>query len=132
MAPGLVIARECLSRTTQANSRSLVHRLTALLNAMNYGVFYDAGNQCTDITAGQMYGGYIVDQGPARFHYGHPEHRDAHRSLYGHRHSHNARRCLVAHLARCCRSTNPPPPPTGCAMDTANFDWQGQYPPHGY
>ena len=29
-------------------------------------------------------------------------------------------------------TTNPPHPTTGCAIDTANFDWQGQYPPHGY
>ena len=29
-------------------------------------------------------------------------------------------------------TTNPPHPPSGCAIDTANFDWQGQYPPHGY
>ncbi len=43
---------------------------SSLLSAMNFGVFYDNGNEATDITAGQMYGGYYVGQGPATFEYG--------------------------------------------------------------
>ncbi len=43
---------------------------TALLNAMNFGKFYDSGNQATNITAGQMYGGYYAGVGPASFEYG--------------------------------------------------------------
>ncbi len=49
---------------------SLYAKATALLQAMNFGIFYDAGNQATSITAGQMYGGYYADQGPAAFDYG--------------------------------------------------------------
>lgn len=37
---------------------------------MDFGTFYDAGDQSSDSTAGQMYGGWIVGQGPAGFHYG--------------------------------------------------------------
>jgi hypothetical protein len=43
---------------------------TRLLNAMDFGTFYDTGDQTQSITAGQMYGGWIVGQGPAGFHYG--------------------------------------------------------------
>jgi hypothetical protein len=48
----------------------LAARATRLLNAMDFGVFYDARDQSTDITAGQMYGAYVVGTGPADFHYG--------------------------------------------------------------
>jgi hypothetical protein len=46
------------------------HRASALLDAMDFGIFYDNGDQSSDITAGQMFGGYNADQGPANFHYG--------------------------------------------------------------
>ena len=48
----------------------LAQRATALLTAMNFGIFYDNGDQSTNVNAGQMYGGYIADEGPANFHYG--------------------------------------------------------------
>lgn len=45
-------------------------RATKLLNAMDFGVFYDQGDESTNPNAGQMYGGYLVNQGPAGFEYG--------------------------------------------------------------
>jgi hypothetical protein len=45
-------------------------RATSLLDAMDFAIFYDNGDQSTNITAGQMYGGYYANQGPAGFHYG--------------------------------------------------------------
>ncbi|WP_338247394.1 glucoamylase family protein [Dictyobacter halimunensis] len=49
---------------------ALAPRATALLSAMDFGIFYDNGDQSQSDTAGQMYGGYNADQGPATFHYG--------------------------------------------------------------
>lgn len=49
---------------------ALKSQASKLLSAMNFGVFYDNGDESTDITAGQMYGGYYVGQGPASFEYG--------------------------------------------------------------
>jgi hypothetical protein len=128
---GLVVARQALSETQCQECRGLVTRVTALLNAMDYGLFYDAGNQCTDITAGQMYGGYLINQGPAGFHYGllNTETRIAAYMGIG---THTMPGDVWWRTWRTLPSTTPPPPVTGCAMDTANFDWQGQYPPHGY
>ena len=113
---GLVVARQALSETQCRECRDLVRRVTALLNAMNYGVFYDAGNQCADITAGQMYGGYMVDQGPARVPLWPAEHRDPHRRLYGHRHAHHAGRCLVAHLAHAAHDQPARPRPAAARL----------------
>ena len=61
-AAGLIATRQAFPE--------LAARASALLNAMNFGIFYDSGDQSASITAGQMYGGYLVDQGPATFHYG--------------------------------------------------------------
>ena len=61
-ATGLILIRQVFPE--------LASRATKLLNAMNFGIFYDSGNQSQDITAGQMYGGYNADEGPANFHYG--------------------------------------------------------------
>ncbi len=61
-ASGLIAVRQVFPE--------LARRATALLNAMDFGIFYDNGDQSTNITAGQMYGGYNADQGPATFHYG--------------------------------------------------------------
>src|SRR5207245_6147651 len=61
-ASGLILVRQVFPE--------LAGRATALLNAMNFGIFYDNGNQNKSITAGQMYGGYNANQGPANFHYG--------------------------------------------------------------
>lgn len=61
-ASALVIVRQAFP--------SLWGRATKLLDAMNFGTFYDAGDQSASITAGQQYGGFIVGQGPATFHYG--------------------------------------------------------------
>ncbi|MDQ6670222.1 MAG: DUF3131 domain-containing protein [Chloroflexota bacterium] len=62
-ASGLILVRQ--------EFPELADRATALLNAMDFGIFYDASRQSdTNITAGQMYGGYITDTGPANFHYG--------------------------------------------------------------
>jgi hypothetical protein len=61
-AAGLVEVRDALP--------GFARQATALLNAMNFGVFYDNGNESTDVNAGQMYGGYTVGTGPATFEYG--------------------------------------------------------------
>ncbi len=61
-ATGLVVTRQAFP--------ALAPRATALLDAMDFGIFYDRGDPSTDITAGQMYGGYNADVGPATFHYG--------------------------------------------------------------
>ncbi|MFL5656011.1 MAG: glucoamylase family protein [Ktedonobacteraceae bacterium] len=61
-ATGLILVRQVFPQ--------FATRATALLNAMNFGIFYDDGNQNKSITAGQMYGGYYANQGPAGFHYG--------------------------------------------------------------
>jgi len=127
---GLVVTRQALSETQCRECRDLVRRVTALLNAMNYSLFYDAGNQCTDITAGQMYGGYLVDQGPATFHYGNlnTETRIAAYMGIG---THTMPGDVWWRTWRTLPSSAAiPPPPTTCA--TADFDWQGQYPPRGY
>jgi hypothetical protein len=61
-ATGLILVRQAFPE--------LARRATALLDAMDFGIFYDAGNQATDVTAGQMFGGFNADVGPATFHYG--------------------------------------------------------------
>jgi hypothetical protein len=78
-----------------------------------------------------MYGGWIVNQGPAGFHYGllNTETRIAAYMGIG---THTMPGDVWWRTWRVLPSTIPTPPPTGCAIDTANFDWQGQYPPHGY
>src|SRR5947208_15157877 len=37
---------------------------------MNFNIFYDNGDESTNVNAGQMYGGYTVGTGPATFEYG--------------------------------------------------------------
>lgn len=61
-ATGLILIRQVFPE--------LASRATALLNAMNFGIFYDNNDQSTNVSAGQMYGGYNANQGPANFHYG--------------------------------------------------------------
>jgi uncharacterized membrane protein len=61
-AAGLVEVRDSVP--------ALAHLATSLLDAMDFGVFYDSGDQSTNVNAGQMYGGYTVGQGAAGFHYG--------------------------------------------------------------
>lgn len=61
-ASGLILVRQVFPE--------LAARATTLLNAMDFNIFYDNGDQSQSITAGQMYGGYYADQGPAGFHYG--------------------------------------------------------------
>lgn len=61
-ATGLILVRQ--------EFPTLAQRATTLLNAMNFGIFYDNGDQNTNVNAGQMYGGYLADEGPANFHYG--------------------------------------------------------------
>jgi hypothetical protein len=68
-ASGLVEVRQALP--------ALRSRATALLGAMNFGIFYDGRPQTAcnnnaslpdDPPTGQMYGGFYVDQGPAGYH----------------------------------------------------------------
>ncbi len=59
---GLVITRQA--------DPALARRASALLAQMNYSQFYDKANQATDPNGGQLYGGWIVGQGPATFEYG--------------------------------------------------------------
>lgn len=61
-ASGLILVRQAFPH--------LAARATTLLNAMDFSIFYDAGDQSQSITAGQMFGGYNANQGPANFHYG--------------------------------------------------------------
>ena len=61
-ASSLVVLRQAMPQ--------LADRATALLDAMDFGTFYDSGDQSASITAGQQYGGWIVGQGPVVFHYG--------------------------------------------------------------
>lgn len=61
-AAGLIELRDAAPR--------FAARATKLLKAMDFGLFYDAGDESTNVNAGQMYGGYLVGQGPATFEYG--------------------------------------------------------------
>jgi hypothetical protein len=61
-AAGLIEVRQAVP--------ALAAEATSLLGAMNFGIFYDNGDQATDVNAGQMYGGYTVGTGPATFEYG--------------------------------------------------------------
>jgi hypothetical protein len=62
-ASGLILVRQVYPE--------LAARATALLNAMDFGIFYDNSPQTSpDSPAGQMYGGFYANQGPATFHYG--------------------------------------------------------------
>ena len=61
-ATGLILLRQAFPE--------LRARATRLLDAMDFGIFYDARDQASDVTAGQMYGGFNADVGPADFHYG--------------------------------------------------------------
>ena len=61
-AMGLILVRQVYPELAQ--------RATALLNAMNFSIFYDNGDESTNVNAGQVYGGYYADQGPATFEYG--------------------------------------------------------------
>lgn len=61
-ASGLIETRQALPR--------FAARATRLLNAMNFGLFYDTDDQSTNPNGGQMYGGWIVGQGNAGFEYG--------------------------------------------------------------
>lgn len=61
-AAGLVELRQAAPR--------FAARATRLLDAMDFKVFYDEGDEATNVNAGQMYGGYLVDQGPVGFEYG--------------------------------------------------------------
>jgi len=74
-AAGLVITRQAVPELKQ--------RATALLDAIDLGLFYDSRTPQTDVladsngtssgpndTAGQQYGGWMANQGPAGFHYG--------------------------------------------------------------
>lgn len=61
-ASALVVVRDAFPQ--------LAEEADALLGRMQFGIFYDASDEATSITAGQLYGGWIVGQGPAGFHYG--------------------------------------------------------------
>ncbi|HEY3957565.1 MAG TPA: glucoamylase family protein [Streptosporangiaceae bacterium] len=61
-ASGLIEVRQALP--------PFARQATALLDAMQFGIFYDNGDETTNVNAGQMYGGYYADQGPATFEYG--------------------------------------------------------------
>jgi len=61
LASALVIVREAFP--------ALSAPATQLLDAMRFSVFYDNGDQATDINAGQMYGGYYAGVGPGPYVY---------------------------------------------------------------
>lgn len=61
-ASSLVVVREAFP--------ALFPSATRLLRATRFQIFYDKGNQATNINAGQMYGGYTIGTGPATFEYG--------------------------------------------------------------
>lgn len=60
-AVGLIVTRQALPE--------LAPRATTLLEAMDFGLFYDDRDQHAEPMAGQMYGGYVVGGGPTAFHY---------------------------------------------------------------
>ncbi len=61
-ASGLVVVRQALPE--------LRRQASALINAMDFSIFYDSGPQtaCTANGGGQQFGGFFVDQGPTAFH----------------------------------------------------------------
>jgi hypothetical protein len=61
-ASGLVVVRQALPELRRPAS--------ALLDAMDFSIFYDNGPQtdCTANGGGQQFGGFFVDQGPTAFH----------------------------------------------------------------
>ena len=61
-ASGLAVVRQALP--------ALRHQVNALLRPMDFSIFYDSSTQtkCVANDAGQQYGGYYVDQGPAGYH----------------------------------------------------------------
>lgn len=61
-ASSLVIVRQAYP--------SLAPLATRLLNRMNFGRLYDSGNLAASSAAGQIYGGYVVGQGPTSWTYG--------------------------------------------------------------
>lgn len=132
-AAGLVVTRNFLQASQTASDTALANRATTLLNAMNFGQFYDNGDQCTDITAGQMYGGWLINQGPATFHYGNlnTETRIAAYIGIG---THKMPGDVWWRTWRTLPSLVPTPPatPASCLNSNSDFSWQGQWPPQGY
>lgn len=61
LASALVIVREAFP--------ALFDPATQILDAMDFKVFYDNGNQASNIYAGGMYGGYYADGGPGPYVY---------------------------------------------------------------
>jgi len=55
-ASALIVVREAFP--------ALFSQATSLLDAMQFGIFYDNGNEATSITAGQLYEGYTIGTGP--------------------------------------------------------------------
>ncbi len=123
-ASGLVEVREALPQV-----RGLAD---SLLQAMNFGIFYDgrpqsacntnpavSGNQPT----GQMYGGYYVDQGPAGYHNG-ALYSDPRIAIYMGMGLHQMPGDVWWRTWRTL-------PPQQCGTDP-DFSWQGQWPVPGY
>ncbi len=61
-AAGLIQLRQAAPR--------FAARATKLLDAMDFNLFYDKGDESTDVNAGQMYGGWLINKGNAGFEYG--------------------------------------------------------------
>jgi len=55
-ASALIVVREAFP--------ALYSEATKLLDAMQFGIFYDNGDEATSITAGQLYEGYTIGTGP--------------------------------------------------------------------
>jgi hypothetical protein len=134
-ASGLIVIRQAMPE--------LARQATALLNQMNFGIFYDnraethcnvnpaiAGNQPT----GQMYGGYYVgsppDVGDNWTHYYHNGalYSDPRISAYIGMGLHQ----MPGNVWwRSWRELPPPAPFADCATTDPDFSWQGQWPMAG-
>ena len=122
-ASGLVVTRQALPE--------LANLATGLLDAMDFGIFYDDRPQ-TDCNVnaalggqptGQMYGGYYVGQGPAGYHNG-ALYSDPRIAMYIGMGLHQMPGDVWWRTWRTL-------PPMRCSTDP-DFSWQGQWPPQGY
>jgi len=126
-ASGLIVARQALPE--------LRSQVDALLQPMNFGLFYDNGPQTpgcnvnppTDPSpnqpTGQMYGGYYANQGPAGYHNG-ALYSDPRIAIYIGMGLHQMPGDVWWRSWRVL-------PPKQCATDP-DFSWLGQWPAQGY
>jgi len=126
-ASGLIVVRQALPE--------LRHQVDALLQPMNFGLFYDSGPQSPGCNVnpptdpypnqptGQMFGGYYANQGPAGYHNG-ALYSDPRIAIYIGMGLHQMPGDVWWRSWRVL-------PPKQCATDP-DFSWLGQWPAQGY